>query len=73
MFWSFVFDTKIQKPNSLFSKLLSFKILKNSLIKQIFLTEATSVSLFSGEIDVSKSIKNPYQKHQTETTFTLVM
>ena len=73
MLWSFVFDTKIQKPNSLFSELLSFKILKNSLIKQIFLIEATSVSLFSGEIDVSKSIKNPYQKHLTETSFTLVM
>ena len=36
-----------QKPksNSLLSEHFSYKILKNSLIKQIFRTEATSVSL----------------------------
>ena len=34
------------KPNSLLSELFSYKIIKHSLIKHIFRTEATSLSLF---------------------------
>ena len=45
--------TQIEKRNihylnSLLSELFTYKILKNSLIKQIVCTEATSVSLFWG-------------------------
>ena len=43
MLWPSAFPTK--KLKSLLSELFSYKVLKNSLIKQNFCTETTEVSL----------------------------
>ena len=51
----FLLKTKVK---SLISELFTYKV-NNSLIKYIFCTETTSVSL---RRDVSKSIKNPFIK-----------